>query len=148
MGNVYTFIGFCALEPNLYLNCKNRMVYWKSWSFNVKFSLIAFFTTAVLSLISMGALGALLYYPVSFLFGSNPNLMDWGGDWVWPSVIMVGMLWSFGFVFGAVAWYYIQKITQSKALLIAAYLLILWLWAALLWCWMIKVNLDQMSQVH
>lgn len=121
------------------------MVFWKSWSFNIKFSLIAFFITAILGLVSMGALGGLLYYPVSFLFGSYPTLNDWSGDWVWPSVIMVGMLWSFGFVFGAVAWYYIQKITQSKVMLIAAYLLILWLWAALLWCWMIKVNLDQLT---
>ncbi|PXX27757.1 hypothetical protein C7972_106107 [Arenibacter sp. ARW7G5Y1] len=122
------------------------MVFWKNWSFNIKFSLIAFFITAILGLVSMGALGGLLYYPVSFLFASYPSLDDWSGDWVWPSVIMVGMLWSFGFVFAALAWYYIQKITQSKMLLIIAYLLILWLWAALLWCWRIMVHIDQISQ--
>lgn len=121
------------------------MVFWKSWSFNIKFSLIAFFITAIAGLVSMGALGGMLYYPVSFLFISYPSLNEWQGDWVWSSVIMVGMLWSFGFVFGAVAWYYIQKITQSKVLLILVYLFILWLWAALLWSYMIKVNIDQLS---
>ena len=78
------------------------MVFWKSWSFNIKFSLIAFFITAILGLLSMGALGGLLYYPVSFLFASYPTLNDWSGDWVWPSVIMVGMLWSFGCCSGLV----------------------------------------------
>ncbi|MCM4172183.1 hypothetical protein DHD32_11875 [Arenibacter sp. TNZ] len=121
------------------------MVLWKTWTFNIKFSLIAFFVTAILGLLSMGALGGLLYFPVSFLFASFPTINDWHGDWVWPTLIMVGMLWSFSFVFAAVAWYFLNKISNSKVLLIATYVAILWLWAALLWTVMIMVNIDQIS---
>ena len=121
------------------------MIIWKSWTFNIKFSLIAFFVTAILGLLSMGALGGILYYPVSFLFAPYPNINDWHGDWVWPTLIMVGMLWSFGFVFAAVAWYYLNKISDSKVLLISVYVAILWLWAALLWAGMIMVNVKQLT---
>ncbi|GHN03208.1 hypothetical protein WSM22_46970 [Cytophagales bacterium WSM2-2] len=48
----------------------------------------------------MGALGAALYYPAAFLLKKFPAFSDWHGDWVWPTVIMVGMLWSFGFCWG------------------------------------------------
>jgi len=52
-------------------------------SYTTKFSIIAFFIILGLGLMSMGLLGALLYYPVSFLFTSYPDLNDWHGDWVW-----------------------------------------------------------------
>jgi len=121
------------------------MVIWKTWTFNIKFSSIAFFVTAIMGLLSMGALDGILYYPVSILFASYPTIDDWHGDWVWPTLIMAGMLWSFGFVIAAVAWYYLCKITQSNVLLTAVYAAILWLWAALLWAGMIMVNLDQLT---
>lgn len=120
---------------------------WKTWSFNIRFSLIAFFVTAVLGLLSMGALGGLLYFPVSFLFTSYPTLNDWSGDWVWPTVIMVGMLWSFGFVFGGAAWHYLNKRTNSIVLLTLAYLVILWCWAAILWFWMIFAHIKPLSDI-
>jgi hypothetical protein len=110
---------------------------WNSLSGNAKFSIIAFVVTAVLGLLSMGALGAILYYPVSFLLKKLPPMNHWHGDWVWPAMIAVGMLWSLGFIFGGAAWYYLAKITSSKLILYAAYIFILWIWAAILWYYVI-----------
>jgi hypothetical protein len=106
---------------------------WKSLSDNAKFSVIAFFVVAVVGLLSMGLLGALLYYPVSFLFKNFPTLNDWRGDWVWPAMISVGMFWSVGFILGGVAVHYLVKIIASKIILYILYSLILWVWAAFLW---------------
>jgi hypothetical protein len=113
----------------------------KSVWVNDRFSVIAFFVTAILGLFSMGLLGGLLYYPVSFLFRRYPSLNEWHGDWVWPAIIAVGMFWSLGFVFGGIATHYIGKLTESKFILYGAYLFILWGWAALLWYLVIKSNM-------
>ena len=107
--------------------------FWKSFSGNIRFSVIAFFVCGVLGFLSMGALGALLYYPVSILLKKFPHLSSWHGDWVWPSIIMVGILWSLGFLIGALVWHYVSKITASKVVLYGVYVFVLWLWAALLW---------------
>lgn len=114
--------------------------FWNSLPYTTKFSAIAFITTGVVGLFSMGLLGAGLYYPVSFLFKSYPTLNDWSGDWVWPVIIGAGMLWSFGFIFGGFAWYYFSDHVHSIALLRIIYILILWIWAALIWYVLIKIN--------
>ncbi len=115
--------------------------FWKSLSGVTRFSVISFLVTGALGLLSMGALGAGLYYPVSFLLKKYPTLNEWHGDWVWPAIIAVGMFWSLGFLFGGVAWHYLVKVTSSKLILYAAYLFILWLWAAILWYFTVKSNL-------
>ena len=62
-------------------------------------SWLAALAVVLLGLVSMGALGGLLYFAVAPavwpLFG---NLNDWRGDGVWPATVAVGMLWSLGFV--------------------------------------------------
>lgn len=116
--------------------------FWKSLTYTTKFSSIAFITTLALGLISMGALGAVLYYPVSFLFPSYPSFNDWHGDWVWPAMIMVGMIWSIGFILAGITWHYLYKLIRSKLILRIIYIIILWLWAALLWYVIIKNNLE------
>jgi hypothetical protein len=107
--------------------------FWKALSGDAKFSIIAFFSVAALGLLSMGALGALLYYPVCFLFKNYPSFNSWTGDWVWPAMIGVGMAWSVGFAFGGIAIHYLSKIISSKVVLYVCYTIILWLWAAILW---------------
>ena len=114
---------------------------WNSLSGNAKFSIIAFVITVVLGLISMGALGLVLYYPVSFLFKKYPTLNEWRGDWVWPAAIAIGMFWSLGFAFGGVAWHYLGKYTSSKIMLYSTYLFLLWTWAAVLWFITLKNNM-------
>ncbi len=114
--------------------------FWNSLAYTTKFSAIAFVATGFLGLFSMGILGALLYYPVSFFFNAYPTLNDWSGDWVWPVMIGAGMLWSVGFIFGGLAWYYLQDQIASIALLRIIYILILWIWAAFIWYILIKIN--------
>lgn len=114
--------------------------FWKSLSSNSKYSIYAFFIVAALGLLSMGILGFLLYYPVSFLFKNYPSINEWHGDWVWPATISVGMFWSIGFIFSGLAIHFLTKITQAKLLIYFVYILILYLWAALLWYLVITGN--------
>ncbi len=106
---------------------------WKSLSGVTKFSIIAFVVVAILGLFSMGLLGAGLYYTVVFLHDVYPPLNDWRGDWVWPTTIMVGMVWSLGFLFAGVVRSYCNHYMQSIALLRTVYIFILWLWASITW---------------
>ncbi len=114
--------------------------FWKSLTYTTKFSTITFIITAALGLLSMGFLGLGLYYLVSFLFPSYPNIDDWHGDWVWPVIIVVGMLWSVGFVLGGISWHYLSKSISSVAILRVIYIIVLWLWAAFLWYCVLKAN--------
>jgi hypothetical protein len=107
--------------------------FWESLSSNAKFSIIAFFVVAILGLFSMGLLGALLYYPVSFLFKDLPPFNTWHGDWVWPATISVGIFWSLGFILGGFSYHYLIRMGASKVVLYSIYALVLWLWAAFLW---------------
>lgn len=107
---------------------------WNSLSPISKFSWIAFFISGVLGFLSMGAIGYLLYYPVSFLLPAKYGTLDaWHGDWVWPSAIAVGVLWSFGFLLGALAVHYLARYTTSTLVTVLVYGFILLLWAAALW---------------
>ncbi len=106
--------------------------FWRSLSGNGKFSIIAFFVVGVLGLLSMGGLGALLFYPISFIF-DVPTLNDWRGDWVWPAIIGVGMFWSFGFILAGLSIKYLKKKFSSKIIQYLVYIFILWVWAAVLW---------------
>ena len=118
--------------------------FWKSLSSTTKFSVIAFFITAALGLLSMGILGFGLYYPVSFLFKNYPSINKWRGDWVWPATISVGIFWSLGFIFSGLAIHFLTKITQSKILIYFVYVFILYLWAAILWYLVILGNKDSL----
>ena len=115
--------------------------FWNALTYTTKFSSLAFIITLALGLFSMGLLGALLYYPVSFFFNAYPTLNDWRGDWVWPATITVGMAWSVGFIFGGLAWHYLQPTLSSVLMLRIIYALILYAWAAFLWYVAIKNNL-------
>jgi len=114
--------------------------FWNNLSYTTKFSTIAFVATFVLGFISMGMLGALLYYPVSFVLRSYPWIDDLHGDWVWPAVIMIGMCWSFGFLMAGAAWHYLDGYITSALVLRVIYGLILWSWAAVMWWGVIHNN--------
>lgn len=97
-------------------------------------SRLAALAVAPLGLVSMGALGGLLYFAVAPLvwpvFG---NLNDWRGDGVWPATVAVGMLWSLGFVLAG--WLNQRWLARgwSPRRRRLAYAAVLWLGAALLW---------------
>ena len=100
----------------------------------MKRSILAFAVALVLSLLSMGALGAALYYPVSPLFAPVfGDLTDWRGDWVWPSVIMAGMGWSFSFLVAGFLNRLLELAGWRPMVRKAIYGAVLWLGAALIW---------------
>lgn len=100
----------------------------------MKKSIIAFAAVLALGLLSMGALGFLLYYPAApVLLLFFPPASAWHGDWVWPAAIGAGMGWSFSFL---AAGFVNKKLAGTGLPLPArrcAYLAILWLGALLIW---------------
>ena len=114
--------------------------YWKSLSFTTRFSIIAATVTCALGLLSMGALGAALYYTVSFLFSSFPSFSSWTGDWVWPAVISAGMFWSLGFIWAGLVAHFVKKIIASPLLRTILYIIMCWLWAVTVWYIILSVH--------
>jgi len=112
--------------------------FWNSLLYTTKFSVIAFISSLVLGFISMGILGALLYYPVAVALKAYPGLDDWHGDWVWPATIMVGMGWSVGFLLAGGVWSVLSNYLSSVWVLRAVYGVVLWGWAAFLWYWVLR----------
>lgn len=103
----------------------------KALSYNWRFSIITFFIMDVLGFFSMGLLGAVLYFPVAFLMPITID--DLPGDSVWPTVILIGLLWPFGFLVAAWLWERLSDKITSKAALRMSYTAVLWIWAAALW---------------
>ncbi|MBK5279612.1 MAG: hypothetical protein JJE09_12190 [Bacteroidia bacterium] len=103
---------------------------WRNLSGNAKFSIIAFLLTMALGLLSMGALGYGLYFLVSpFL---EKDLDSLRGDITWPTVLIVGMLSSIGFLFAGVVFRFLRfRIKELASYLV--YAIILWAWVLLLW---------------
>ena len=104
---------------------------WQSWSSMTKFSVIAFVISEVLSFLSLGALGYLVYYAVAPLLPESIDTLN--GDSVWPSVIFAGMLWSAGFLLAGLLIHHLKSRIQQKGLKIVLYLLVLWIWDYLIW---------------
>ena len=103
---------------------------WRNLTGNAKFSIVAFILTLALGLISMGALGYGLYFLVAAFI--DKDIESLRGDTTWPTVLMVGMLSSFGFAFGGIAFHYLRyRIGEILSYLI--YALLLWCWVLLLW---------------
>ena len=71
------------------------------WHFLVaiKHSAWAALAAGALGLLGMGVLGLGLYYAVAFALQSDyPDLDTADGDWIWPALIVVGMVWSVAFL--------------------------------------------------
>ena len=104
------------------------------WTHTTRWSTVAFAGFLVLGLLSMGLLGAVLYYPVAPLLRLRfPAQDEWRGDWVWPAVIGVGMAWSLSFLLaGAVNHWLVRRGCPNPARRLA-YLGVLWLWALVVW---------------
>ncbi len=116
-------------------------VSWRALSRTTKWSVIAFFVTGALGLLSMGGLSFGLYYLVAFLFSNYPDINTWHGDWVWPAMIGAGLLWAFGFAWAGILLFFLSKILESFVLRCLIYIFILWFWAAVVWGILIKANL-------
>lgn len=108
----------------------------------IKWSLIAFAVALVLDFLSMGVLGAALYYacyPLLAPFYGNPS--NWDGDWVWPAIILAGMLWSVSFL--AAGWLNLNLTPHASALLRGiVYVVVLWLSAVLIWVFILVTSYE------
>ncbi len=109
---------------------------WFALSYTTRFSVIAFIATLCLGLLSMGMLGALLYYPASLFLRTYSGINEWHGDWVWPATIGVGMAWSLGFPMAGTAWWLLAERIDSVVLLRVMYGLVLYGWAVVVW-WLV-----------
>ncbi len=100
----------------------------------MKRSILAFVVMLALGLLSMGALGLALFYsvyPLLVPFFGDPN--DWHGDWVWPSVIVAGMGWSFSFLAAGLLNRRLEQAGWGAVYRKLVYAAILWLGAAMIW---------------
>jgi hypothetical protein len=100
----------------------------------MKRSIVAFFAALALGLLSMGLLGAALYYaiyPLLAPYYGDPN--DWHGDRVWPSIILAGMGWSFSFLGAGLLNVRLEKAGWGRLSRRLMYIFMLWLGALLIW---------------
>src|SRR6185295_14394353 len=104
---------------------------WRSWSSMTRFSVMAFAVSELLSFLSLGALGYLVYYAVFPLLPESIETLK--GDSVWPSVIFAGMLWSVGFLLAGLALHFLKARVQKRGIQFLLYALILWIWDYLIW---------------
>lgn len=110
---------------------------WPSTSV-MRFSLIAFIVSLALSLFSMGILGGLLYYIalplLALIFPKLPtDINAWHGDWVWPAMISMPMLWAFGFLIAGWVYLYLKKLDWTILTLKTSYIVILLFWNFMIW---------------
>ena len=102
--------------------------------FAMKWSVIGFGVSLALGLLSMGALGAALYYTCYPIFSPfYGNLNDWSGDWVWPATIFVGMLWSISFLVAGFLNLQLGEFGTQTWVRVIACIFVLWAGAALTW---------------
>ena len=113
---------------------------WKRLSGTTRFSIVAFFLTMALGLLSMGALGYGLYFLVAPVLDKDIDSLR--GDTTWPTVLMVGMMSSFGFLWGGLSFHYLRHLIKELPAYLV-YAAILWLWILLLWYAFLNYNIVQ-----
>ena len=116
----------------------------------MQFSLIVFILSILLSLFSMGFLGAGLYFiaakPLALLFPNVPSDMNtWRGDWVWPAMISLPILWSFSFLIAGRVYLYLQTKDWTKLTLKTSYIVILLISNLLIWFTLLSFITPEMS---
>ena len=100
----------------------------------MKRSVVAFVIALGLGFLSMGALGMLLWYPVMpVLAPFHGDANDWHGDWVWPTIITVSMLWPFSFLVAGWINLRLEMAQIGRWPRCFVYIAMLWLGALLIW---------------
>jgi hypothetical protein len=130
-----------------------------AWLFSppMKRSSIGFLIALVLGFVSMGMTGVGLFFVVTpalnFLLGLNiPMDMTgidqlkgkaMGADAMWPTIILVSMLWSVGFLIAGLVTSKLARVGLANLVKKFLYILILLTWALCLWVFAIKVGFVQ-----
>jgi len=110
----------------------------------MQFSSIAFIVSIVLSLLSMGLLGAALFFiaaPMLDLFFSqmSHDLNTISGDWVWPAMIAMPLLWSIAWLIAGRSYLYLDKLDWTNLTKKTAYIVILLIWNLLIWIFLLSM---------
>ena len=118
----------------------------------MRFSLIAFIAVIVLAFLSMGLLGGGLYFVASpllaLLLPNAPlDINAWHGDWVWPAMISMPLLWAVSFLIAGAAYLYFEKLDWTKLTLKTSYVVILLLWNIAIWTAFVKSITPDMIKV-
>ncbi len=88
-------------------------------------SIIAFVIAFLLSILSMGALGAALYLPAGLILEPHFGALEsWTGDWVWPTMIMAGLFWSPAFLLAGAVNLWLQLMGRATLLCRVVYVLV------------------------
>ena len=105
----------------------------------MRFSVIAFLLSFLVSILSKGILGEILFLiatkPLALFFPTTPSDVDnWKGEWVNSAMIVIAILWSFAFLIAAFVCLRLEKLNWTKLTLKTSYMVILLVWNFLLWC--------------
>jgi hypothetical protein len=107
----------------------------------LKWSLAGFATALVLSSLSFGLLGFVLYYaayPVVAV--AYPPLPRWRPDAVWPLIVGAGIVWSFSFIPAGVIDRALVGRGVARTARNLSYLLVLWVGAVAAWLFLLATN--------
>lgn len=110
------------------------------WS--LKWSIAAGIAAVLLSFLSFGLLGYVLYYAAYPIVGFvHPPMSAWRPDTVWPLVVGAGIVWSPSFLPAGV----LDRVLALRGVAAGrrrlAYLAVLWLGAVAAWLFLIATNL-------
>jgi len=116
----------------------------------MRFSIIAFILSIILSVISMGFLGAGLFFiaaaPLNILFPNvSSDMNTWHGDWIWPAMIGMPIIWSFAFLIAGAVCLHLQKLDWTDLTVKTSYIVILLIWNFLIWLLLLLNVTPEMS---
>lgn len=116
----------------------------------MRFSMIACILCLVLSLLSMGLLGGALFLiaaPMLELFfpQMSTDLNKISGDWVWPTMIGMPLLWSFGWLIAGRAYLHVDALDWTNLTKKTGYVVILLVWNLLIWLFLLSMIRPDMT---
>ena len=98
------------------------------------FSTKCFIVSFLLGVSSIGLLGQVIYWFVSPVLRLRfPPMRSWTGDWVWPALIYVSVLWPFGFLLAGWANKHVHELDWPRVIVCGVYVGVLLLWGLFLW---------------
>ncbi len=110
------------------------------WS--LKWSLAGFAAAFLLSFLSFGLLGYVLYYAAYPVVGmAYPPLTSWRPDTVWPLIVGAGLVWSFSFIPAGVVDHALAVRGIARSRRNISYLVVLWIGAVAAWLFLIATSL-------
>jgi hypothetical protein len=110
------------------------------WS--LKWSFAGFAAALLLSFLSLGLLGYVLYYAAYPVVGlAYPPLSTWRPDTVWPLIVGAGLVWSFSFIPAGVIDHALAGRGVARTQRRISYVVVLWIGAVAAWLFLIATNL-------